>query len=47
MAAALIGFAAQASRVGSGAPLTLALPVGLLIVALALWYVAFRRASKE
>lgn len=44
---ALLLLAARASDVASGAWLTLVLPVALLLVALALWYLAFRRANED
>lgn len=44
---ALLLLAAHASDVSSGAVLTLVLPVGLVLIALVLWYVAFRRASGD
>ncbi|MGA2924469.1 MAG: hypothetical protein ABSG43_00535 [Solirubrobacteraceae bacterium] len=37
--------AALGSHVTSGAVLTLALPIGFLLVVLAVWYFAFQRLS--
>jgi hypothetical protein len=45
--AGLLLLGAQAAHVGSGAALTLVLPLALLLVALAVWFVAFRRATKR
>jgi hypothetical protein len=38
--------AGGAANVASGALLTLVVPLALLIVALVMWYVAFRRAGR-
>jgi hypothetical protein len=45
--AALLLFAERASDVSGGAVLTLVIPLGLLLITLALGYVAFRRASRH
>jgi ABC-type nickel/cobalt efflux system permease component RcnA len=37
----------RASDVSGGAVLTLAIPLGLLLITLALGYMAFRRASRH
>jgi hypothetical protein len=43
MLATVLLFADKASSIGSGAVLTLALPLGLTLVALAVWYFVLRR----
>ena len=45
--AALLLLADRASDVSGGAVLTLIIPLGLLLLALALGWVAFRRASQR
>jgi hypothetical protein len=42
MLAALLPFAQTASRVGSGAVLTLVLPLGITLVALLVWFLVLR-----
>jgi uncharacterized membrane protein len=46
IATALLLLADKASKVGSGAVLTLALPLGLTLVALLIWWQLARRAGR-
>jgi hypothetical protein len=41
--ASILLLADRPSAVSSGAPLTLIIPLGLLLIALVVWYVTFRR----
>lgn len=43
---ALLLLGDQAAHVGTGAPLTLIVPLGLLVIALAVWVVLWRRANR-
>lgn len=45
MLAVLLSLAAQASHVSSGAVLTLVLPLGCALIALAIWWYAAKRAG--
>ncbi|HEY6397077.1 MAG TPA: hypothetical protein VIX82_06455 [Solirubrobacteraceae bacterium] len=40
---ALLLLGDQAARVGTGAALTLIVPLGLLVIALAIWVIVWRR----
>jgi hypothetical protein len=45
--AALLLLGDQAANVGTGAAITLIIPLGLLIVALAAWVVLWRRTGRQ
>ncbi|MDQ6817886.1 MAG: hypothetical protein M3018_10865 [Actinomycetota bacterium] len=45
--AALLLLGDQAANVGTGAALTLIIPLGLLILALAAWVLLWRRTSRR
>jgi cytochrome c biogenesis protein CcdA len=47
MIASVLALASQANDVTSGAVLTLVLPLGLLLVAVAVWYWGFRRSDRK
>jgi hypothetical protein len=47
MLAFLLPLAAQASHVSSGAVLTLVLPLGCALIALAIWWYVARRSERR